>query len=199
MYLCVSDTPAPTGSPLRDTNRKRRPRSLALAAVLLVVVGVTAAGVQAFSAQTHSDFHVARLHGAAPGFDLEDLRNARTRVALSRLRGRPIVVNFWASWCVPCRKEMPALQAMHERFAGRVTIVGVDTNDARRDALRFAREVGVMYRLAFDPASSASARYGVVGLPSTVFIDASGTLVERRLGEMSSAEFERTTSKLLQP
>jgi len=110
-----------------------------------------------------------------PGFSLPD-----------DLAGRPLVVNFWASWCTPCRKEMPVLQALSQQLRGRVDFLGVDYLDQAGAARRLAAETGVTYRLAADPRGRAGAELGITGLPTTLFIDAGGVLVGRRVGELDA-------------
>ena len=94
---------------------------------------------------------------------------------------------------------MKAFEAVHERLGERVTFVGVDATDDRTDALAFAAQVDVTYALAFDPEGRFALRYDAVGLPTTIFIDASGMMLERRLGAMSQAELQATIDKLLRP
>jgi cytochrome c biogenesis protein CcmG/thiol:disulfide interchange protein DsbE len=110
-----------------------------------------------------------------PGFGLPD-----------DLAGRPLVVNFWASWCTPCRKEMPVLQAVSQQLRGRVDFLGVDYLDQAGAARRLAADTGVTYRLAADPRGRAGTKLGITGLPTTLFIDAGGALVGRRVGELDA-------------
>lgn len=108
-------------------------------------------------------------------------------VSLAALRGRPVVVNFWASWCPPCRGEMPAMQAASRRLAGQVRFVGIDTNDQRGNATAFLRTTGVSYRVGFDPNATVAAHYGVYGLPTTFFISPTGKLLGHQVGGLSEA------------
>jgi cytochrome c biogenesis protein CcmG, thiol:disulfide interchange protein DsbE len=195
--MCDANSPAPV-PPASLTSRRWRRLAIGSVVALLLAVG-TVAVVRTVSARSGQDAHVVRLHTAAPRFDLPTLRAGRQRVALSELAGRPVVVNFWASWCVPCRQEMRGFEALHQQLGDRVAFVGVDTNDDRSDALGFAKQVGVTYDLAFDPGSTVAPRYDVFGLPTTIFIDAHGVMLERRLGAMSQAELEATIKSLLHP
>ena len=110
-----------------------------------------------------------------PGFSLPD-----------DLAGRPLVVNFWASWCTPCRKEMPVFQAVSQQLRGRVDFLGVDYLDQAGPARRLVAETGVTYRLAADPRGGAGAQLGIAGLPTTLFVDASGVLTGRRAGALDA-------------
>ena len=124
--------------------------------------------------------------GPAPAFSLPDLTDPTRTLSLSQFRGRPVLVNFWASWCIPCRKEMPLLEAAYRRVHGRVAFLGVDTNDTRSAALSFLRQTGVTYPSAYDPHGTAATAYGLFGLPTTVFVAPDGKIFERHVGALSS-------------
>lgn len=99
-------------------------------------------------------------------------------VRLAGLRGRPHVVNLWASWCAPCREELPVLQAAHTALGDRVGFLGVDYADPDpAAALELADRSGVTYPLVADPDEDVRKELGVIGLPQTVFVDADGTVV----------------------
>lgn len=134
--------------------------------------------------------------GPAPAFAAPDLAESTRTIALADFRGTPLVVNFWASWCVPCRREMPRLAAAARRLDGRVAFVGIDYKDQRGDALAFARKMGVPYRSAVDPDGTIGDRYGIYGLPTTVFVDARGRIVGRYLGEMKGGTLDRLLAQL---
>jgi len=103
---------------------------------------------------------------------------------------QPVVLNFWASWCVPCRREMPALQAVASRLDGRVRFLGVNHQDGRDAALELVAETGITYASGYDPQGTVARQFGVFGMPTTVFVDARGQIVERRTGELTRAELE---------
>ena len=178
-----ADTPPPE-TPVRP---RRRHRS-ALAAALVVIGVAAAAGIGA--SRSNDPEHRVAVEGAAPAFDLPRVGVDGERVRLADFVGRPLVVNFWASWCVPCRKEMPALQATAERLEGRVGFVGVNHQDGRTAATEFEEEVGVTYPSAYDPNGGVARDFGVVGLPTTVLVDASGRIVARTLGEVTEDELD---------
>src|SRR5205807_4097898 len=113
-----------------------------------------------------------------------NVQQGQPAVSLQALRGKPVVINFWASWCLPCRREMPAFQAAHEALGGKVAFVGIDNKDFQKDALDLVRTTGIRYPSGFDPDGSVASRYGLVGLPTTVFVSADGRLLERRVGEV---------------
>jgi cytochrome c biogenesis protein CcmG, thiol:disulfide interchange protein DsbE len=110
-----------------------------------------------------------------PGFVLPD-----------DLGGRPLVLNVWASWCIPCRKEMPAFQSVYVQARGRVGFLGVDYLDEEGAARRLAADTGVTYRLAADPKGTQVSKLGVTALPTTLFFSADGVLRGRRFGELNA-------------
>jgi thiol-disulfide isomerase/thioredoxin len=121
-----------------------------------------------------------------PGFTLPD-----------DLHGRPLVLNVWASWCAPCRTEMPAFEQVHRQLAGKVGFLGLDQNDQVDAARRFVAETGVTYRLAADPHGQASAKLGVAGLPTTLFVASDGTLRGRRVGAMTAEQLRAAVDTYL--
>ena len=99
-------------------------------------------------------------------------------VRLSGLAGTPTVINFWASWCAPCREELPLLAKAHRAYGDQLQVLGVDFDDSAPDAaIEIAQRSGVTYPLLSDPDSTAKAPFKVIGLPQTVFVDAQGTMV----------------------
>lgn len=124
---------------------------------------------------------------AAPTFSLERL-DGSGELALESLRGQAVVLNFWASWCIPCRDEMPLLEAGWKRWQDRdVAFVGIDVEDFRSDARGFLERFGVTYPNVYDGKGSMVGRYGVTGYPETFFIDARGRVVYRIAGPVDDA------------
>jgi thiol-disulfide isomerase/thioredoxin len=125
---------------------------------------------------------VAAVGRPAPRVELPGLRGGRVRLA--DLRGRPVVLNFWASWCPPCLAEMPEFERVHRRLGDRVTFLGVNQRDQAQAAERLARASGVTYALATDPAGRVFDAFGGLGMPTTVFIRADGTVAEIFAGQL---------------
>jgi cytochrome c biogenesis protein CcmG, thiol:disulfide interchange protein DsbE len=121
-----------------------------------------------------------------PGFRLPD-----------DLGGKPLVLNVWASWCGPCRQEMPAFQQVYLKARDQVGFLGLDSRDVVDAARRFAAQTGVTYRLAADPDGRAATKLGVAALPTTVFISADGTLRGRHVGALTAADLRAAISRYL--
>jgi cytochrome c biogenesis protein CcmG/thiol:disulfide interchange protein DsbE len=132
----------------------------------------------------------------APALRLRGLDGGR--VDLAALRGRPVVVNFWATWCDPCVREFPLLrQAAAAHRADRLAVVGVLTNDRPAAGRDFVRAHGATWPIALDPTAATAARWGAVGLPHTWFIRRDGTLASHQLGELTQAALDRQLSLIL--
>lgn len=121
----------------------------------------------------------------APDFELTTLDGETLR--LSDLRGTPVVLNFWASWCTPCRAEFPLLREFHREADGEYAVVGVDTGDIRGDGEEFARDQRADWPNGFDVDGAVARSYGVNGLPQTFFIDRDGTITARVPAELTES------------
>jgi cytochrome c biogenesis protein CcmG/thiol:disulfide interchange protein DsbE len=117
---------------------------------------------------------------------------------LRELRGHPVVVNFWASWCVPCKEEAPAFRESAERFRGRVAFVGIDVQDLQGAARGFLRRFKVNYVSVRDGGSDKTyTSYGLTGVPETYFIDKRGRVVVHSVGRLSAADLTLDIQRLL--
>jgi len=118
----------------------------------------------------------------APDFTLPRLTGSG-ELSLESTRGKAVVLNFWASWCIPCKEEMPLLQSSWQRWKGRgVVFIGVNAKDFRSDARRFVERYRVTYPNVYDGKGSTLGRYGVTAFPETYFLDAQGRVVYRIAG-----------------
>jgi cytochrome c biogenesis protein CcmG/thiol:disulfide interchange protein DsbE len=119
-------------------------------------------------------------------------------VDLAALRGRPVVVNFWATWCEPCVREFPLLrQAAAAHRADRLAVVGVLTNDRPAAARAFVRRQDATWPIALDPTATTAGRWGAVGLPHTYFVRPDGTLASHQLGELTQPALTRQLALIL--
>ena len=111
-------------------------------------------------------------------------------VALRELRGFPVVVNFWASWCIPCKEEAPELAAAARRYRGRVVFLGIDIQDFTRDAKKFMDDVDAPYVSVRDGTSKTHSSYGITGVPETYYLDRNGRAAFHSIGAVSTADLE---------
>ena len=124
---------------------------------------------------------------AAPAFSLPLLSQSGSQVSLSDYAGRPLIVNFFASWCTPCQQETPLLARFYRAEHDRVAVVGLDENDGLGSATSFTHREGVGYPVGFDPHAIAASAYGVAALPQTFFLDARHRIVDRVFGAVTQA------------
>jgi cytochrome c biogenesis protein CcmG, thiol:disulfide interchange protein DsbE len=125
---------------------------------------------------------------AAPDFTLDRLEG-KGRLQLSSLHGKAVVLNVWASWCVPCKEEAPYLEEVWRANRARgVVVVGLDSKDFRADAQRFARRYDLTFPLVYDGPGNTLNGYGVTGFPETFVVDRGGRVVEAFAGAVNGEE-----------
>lgn len=162
-------------------------------AALAVVVGLLALLVWKI---VNQDQARATLNAPAPNFTLPRLDRSG-QLSLASLKGKAVVLNFWASWCAPCRDEVPVLERAWDRYRRHgVVILGVDQQDLSSDARAFAKKYGMSYPIVRDGPGHVVATYGLTGVPETFFVGRNGKLVskhiEGRVSERELAEGIRT-------
>jgi len=126
---------------------------------------------------------------------VSDIDGQEINTASLRDAGRPILINFWFSNCQPCKREMPALQAAFEKYADRVTFVGINTQDSAKVTQAFAQDLGVTYQLWRDPNGKMLVANGVSIFPTTLFVSTDGTIIKQVSGELTA---EAITAALLE-
>lgn len=170
--------------------------------VLLSVASAALIGIAALSGAPRSGTQIsgtAALGEPAPEVTLTDFEGET--FSLQDYEGRPVVVNFWASWCPFCAAEMPDFEKVHRSVSDDVVFLGIDQCEScqggSRDAAeRLARETGVSYRLAEDPDGSVFVAFGGSSMPTTIFIDADGKVVEHVGGMLSESQLRDYISRL---
>lgn len=183
-------------SEARRPRRRRRPvHWIAVGSVAVVVLGL----LTVFAARIGTDPTLVEsplLGKPAPSFDLPGLDGGRVRSP--DLAGRPYVVNFWASWCVPCRQEAPHLRSFHERWAARgVEVIGIVWNDTESDARRFREEFGLRFPQAVDPGSRAALDFGVFGIPETYVVDGRGVVMAKLVGAVGPTTLDEVLTDVM--
>ncbi|HLJ62135.1 MAG TPA: TlpA disulfide reductase family protein [bacterium] len=119
-------------------------------------------------------------------------------VSLAEFRGHPVILNFWASWCVPCREEAPLLEATWRHYRARgVVVLGVDTQDLLSPARAFISEYRLSFPSARDPDGTVARRFGTTGVPETFFVSADGRIVGKFPGEQVNPEAWRRVAEAL--
>jgi len=133
---------------------------------------------------------------AAPDFSLDSL-DGKT-YSLKELRGKWVIVNFWATWCVPCRAEMPGFQSLYEDYSDEIEILAVNNNETADVVADFRDEFGLSFPLLLDPSQITLSQYKVLGLPITVLVDPDGLIVWEYLGGIKLDEFEATLTEFME-
>lgn len=132
----------------------------------------------------------------APDFQLQTFDGATVR--LSDYRGKPVVVNFWASWCVPCRDEQPVLRQIADTYGKRgVVFLGVNIQDTPYDAQKFVRQFAVSYPVVTDAKGTVFVNYGVVGVPETYLVTRQGKIAQKIVGPVDAAPLAASLEELL--
>lgn len=168
--------------------RKHKVRSSVIAVVVAASLVVLAlAGGKANSAGPSGKPRAATF--SLPVLDPSGVGSGR--VALAAYAGKPLIVNFFASWCAPCKTETPLLARFYRTEQGKVALVGLDENDTVTSALRFTGADGVTYPIGWDPAITVASAYGVDGLPQTFFLDARHRVVDRIFGAVTQADLNK--------
>ena len=174
------------------------PVPLAVIAIVVALVALLAYGLASKSPDSSIDQAVARGdREAAPGLALPRLSGAG-KESLASYRGKVVVVNFWASWCEPCRAESPLLERWHKRIAARGgTVLGVDLLDVTSDARAFVRRYGLSYPIVRDREGGSQHDYGVVGYPESVVVDRKGRIAAVKRGPVDDAWLQAHLPRLL--
>jgi cytochrome c biogenesis protein CcmG/thiol:disulfide interchange protein DsbE len=132
----------------------------------------------------------------APDFELQLFDGGTFRMAETLATGRPVFVNFWASWCVPCRDEAPILEAAWRRNRERIALVGVDVQDTDEEARAFLRGFGITYPNGAGNAGPISISYGMRGVPETYFVAADGRIIRKWNGPLGTAALDQFLAEL---
>ncbi|RKN84624.1 thiol-disulfide oxidoreductase ResA [Paenibacillus ginsengarvi] len=139
---------------------------------------------------------IPREGSTAPDFSLTGLDGSK--VSLSDYRGKPVIVNFWGSWCEPCIREMPAIQRQYEKWKDKgLVVLGLNLDESRVTVQSFVQQTGVTFPVLFDKELRMRDRYAVRYYPTTFFIDPQGKIVKIAVLEMDDAYIEQTIQPLL--
>ena len=167
-------------------------RTFALAtfvSLALLTTACTSDSAPASNPETSADAELAPLF-SVPTSSGEDFSLAEHQAT----DGRPVFLNLWASWCFPCREEMPAINDASETFDD-VKFIGVAIQDNRTDAEAFAQEINVTYTIGFDTENSVNADYAPLGLPASYIISSDGVILERIFGKVTEQDLTEKFAK----
>lgn len=173
--------------------KARRPVQIVIL-LLIIVLGGYAIGSTVFGDREGRPTQ----GGKSPDFKLLGMDGSVH--SLKDYRGKAVVINFWATWCVYCVSEMPALQAQWEKWQDQdVVVLGVNTGEDRLTVERFVQQIGVDFPILLDSKNEAVQKYGVVPMPTTFFVDKKGTVVSIHEGELDLAMLEKQIERLIEP
>lgn len=116
---------------------------------------------------------------------------------LSDLRGTPVFVNFWATWCIFCVSEMPAIQRLADRYEGQLTVIGINVGQAASDAQRFAQQTAIRYPLLLDTETAVAKAYNVQAMPTSLVVDADGVVQHVHYGVLTPPQMQEIIQPLL--
>ena len=183
-----------TAAQKRGVDLRRLPLGYLLVAATLPVILVALLAVVMLTREPAGD--AAIIGNPAPDFSLADLDG--NPIHLAELRGRPVIVNFWASWCGPCVEEFPLLRDAVDRYESHgLAVVGVVYDDRSEAAHDFMQRNGANWPAAMDPGLRVADAYGIVGVPETFFIGRDGTIVARQIGQFSAASLEEKVAAIV--
>lgn len=167
----------------------------------LVIGGVVFFGLPAVQTTTNPEATAggqpAPITGApAPDFTLTDTQGGS--ITLSSYLGKPILVNFWATWCEPCRIEMPAIEAAYQKHKSQgLTVLAVDSDESLQEVVDFGNSLNLTFTLLLDPGNSVNDLYRIRAYPSSFFIGTDGAVVAMQIGTMNEAQLAENLTKIL--
>ncbi|WP_139365109.1 peroxiredoxin family protein [Litchfieldia alkalitelluris] len=171
-------------------------KPLTIIAILMLLAMIGFSIMQAIAKQK-SEVVGVEIGNTAPDFELQ-MMNGGT-VKLSELKGKKVLLNFWASWCKPCLEEMPAMQELHNNAPDDVVVLAVNmtvTEKSLETAKDFVEEHGFTFPILLDVTNQTSSTYRVLNLPVSFFIDSKGIIRERHPGEMTLEQMESYLKEL---
>ncbi|MEM9713712.1 MAG: TlpA disulfide reductase family protein [Actinomycetota bacterium] len=184
----TADTPRPSEiDPTDPTPGRGRQLLMAGLGAFIVVAAVAFVVVGAGSDATGGEGHLDIAYEVVDG----------QPVALSDFAGEPLVVNFFASWCGPCRAEMPDFEDVHQQLGDEVRFIGLAVNDRTNDAIEIVEDTGITYEWGIDTDTAIFEAYEAAVMPTTVFVAADGTIVEVHAGILTAEDLAERTEALI--
>jgi len=180
-------------------HRLLSPAPIAVVVAIVALLGLLAYGVRSTAPDVGIEQALASgERPKAPGMRLPRL-DGRGSASLADFRGQVVVLNYWASWCDPCRAESPLLERWHQRLSGRGgTVLGIDVMDVSSDARAFVREFGLTYPMLRDAEGATQRSFGIVAYPETIVLDRSGRIAALRRGPVDEGFMRAEVAPLLE-
>jgi cytochrome c biogenesis protein CcmG/thiol:disulfide interchange protein DsbE len=140
----------------------------------------------------------APMTGApAPDFTLMNISG--TEVSLKDLKGKPVLINYWATWCVPCKDEMPAIEAAYQEHKDTgLTVLAVDADEGLTEVTSFVTSLDISFEVLMDPGSTVNELYRVRAYPTSFFVGRDGTIMAMQIGVMNEAQLAEHLAKILE-
>ena len=170
---------------------KRSVKFIILAAIFIILIAAAVVGYNFLSKEYQPDDSgiIGETKSSAPDFTVQTMDGGD--VKLSDFFGKPVIINFWATWCGPCKVELPAFQAAYEEYGDEIFFLMVNLTDGYRDTVETVKEFVAdneySFPVYFDTAYNGAEAYSVYSVPLTVMIDKNGTVFQKHLGTMSEA------------
>jgi cytochrome c biogenesis protein CcmG, thiol:disulfide interchange protein DsbE len=180
----AAQVPRSVAGRLRRMNRQSKIVLAGAAAALVLIAAMTAV--------TLGSKPAPQAQPAAKAFTVSMLGHSGQNVSLAQYAGRPLIINFFASWCTPCKRETPLLAKFYAAHHGRDLIIGIDANDSSGPAQKFVQAAGVTYPVGVDPfPAPVTTSYGVYGLPQTFFLNAKHHIVKHVIGTVTVTDLNQ--------
>ena len=161
---------------------------ISLGLVILLAVALT---------QNPSAANNALIGKPATDFSALDIHSENSSFNLSSYKGHPVILNFWASWCLSCREEARELEAFHRKYGDHIKVIGIAVQDEKNAAVEFAKTYQKSYLLGLDTTGRINVDYGVVGVPETFYINAEGVILHKEVGPVTLNMLETYFAKYL--
>ncbi len=178
------------------TEVKEQRLGLIVVMLLLASLGLAACGEEAGSRLQVREF-APRVGYLAPDFEIKDYQGQT--IKLSDYRGQPVLINFWATWCPPCRAEMPEIEAAYRKFKkDGMVVLGVDAREDNASVRKYVEDNGYSWSMPMDYQGNLIASYGVAAFPTSFFIDRQGFIRATQVGGMDKKGLDERLSKIMQ-